>query len=334
MRFKTIFPIINKPIIFSLVIVFVLMTVSRTVETLPRRVNKLLIFYSNGKHGIVYTFDRPDTYISSHGGPTVIVRVRLLKRWFIDERGSLYGKDLKATEPNSTSKRLAGAPFSAKYDSVNIGLTGSYVGRNREAPVSPLEKTSRRQMVDLPNRTTILPPVKPKLAEHSSSTQSKNTSIPSQHKNSRNVEATPSVRPIWLFPTTLKRIARYEKPINLYAEKYKLEPNLLKAVIYVESSGNPDAASNKGAKGLMQLTDDTAEDMNVQNVFDPMQNIEGGAKYLRQQLNTFQNNLSLALAAYNSGPGHVKRKVFFRETKKYVKKVLAVKKSLSVDAQR
>ena len=312
MRFKTIFPI-NKPIIFSLAVVFVLLTASQAVDARPRRINKLLIIYNNGKNSIVYTLDKPNTYISSHGGPAVIKQVRLLKRWFIDDRGSLYGKNLRATEPNTKdstpkiSARTSSTAKNPKPQSQNI-LT---VPRHKNSPLKSSESTNTLQLTK-------------------DAHQPKDTSTIVASKTP-SVGTTPSARPIVLSPTILKRIARYEKSINLYAQKYKLEPNLLKAVVYVESSGNPYAVSNKGAKGLMQLMDETAKDMNVQNVFNPIQNIEGGAKYLRQQLNTFQNNLSLALAAYNSGPRHVKQKVIFQETKKYVKKVFAVEKALSLE---
>jgi len=365
MRFKTIFPI-NKPIIFSLAVVFVLLTASQAVDARPRRINKLLIIYNNGKNSIVYTLDKPNTYISSHGGPAVIKQVRLLKRWFIDDRGSLYGKNLRATEPNTKdstpkiSARTSSTAKNSKPQSQNI-LT---VPRHKNSPLKSSESTNTLQLT----KDTRQPKNTPTIVADTPSTtkgskpQSQNTLTVPRHKNSPlkssestntlqltkdahqpkdtstivasktpSVGTTPSARPIVLSPTILKRIARYEKSINLYAQKYKLEPNLLKAVVYVESSGNPYAVSNKGAKGLMQLMDETAKDMNVQNVFNPIQNIEGGAKYLRQQLNTFQNNLSLALAAYNSGPRHVKQKVIFQETKKYVKKVFAVEKALSLE---
>jgi len=365
MCFKTILPI-NKPIIFCLVIVFVSLMASQKVDARPRRVNKLLIIYNNGKQGIAYTVDRPTTYISSHGGPAVIKRVRLLKSWFIDDCGSLYGKNLKTTEPNakahSTPKTLAQTPSTtnnSKSQSQNTLVTP----RHKNLPPKSSESTlgaKRRSKAAMPGSQLTKDANQPKdtstvvrshrLPKPSESTpgakrlglsseayrnqgkaafpSSQLTKDANQSKDTSTIVASKTLSK--LSPAILKRIARYEKSINLYAKKYKLEPNLLKAVIYVESSGNPDAVSNKGAKGLMQLMDDTAEDMNVKNVFNPIQNIEGGAKYLRQQLNTFQNNLSLALAAYNSGPRHVKRKVFFRETKKYVKKVIAVKMALSL----
>ncbi len=114
--------------------------------------------------------------------------------------------------------------------------------------------------------------------------------------------------------------------ITKVAKRTKLSPELLHAVIQAESAYNPKAKSHAGAMGLMQLMPATAERMGVSNVWDPKQNIEGGAKYLRLLLNMFRNNLSLALAAYNAGEGAVKKygnKIPpYPETQNYVRKVI------------
>ncbi len=114
--------------------------------------------------------------------------------------------------------------------------------------------------------------------------------------------------------------------INKTAKNTKLSPELLHAVIQAESAYNPKAKSHAGAIGLMQLMPATAERMGVSNIWDPRQNIEGGAKYLRMLLDMFRNNLSLALAAYNAGEGAVKKygnKIPpYPETVDYVRKVI------------
>ena len=110
------------------------------------------------------------------------------------------------------------------------------------------------------------------------------------------------------------------------AAKYALDPNLVAAVIWAESSGDPKAVSTKGASGLMQLMPGTARDMGVSNVLDPSQNIDGGSRYLREMLDRHDGDLSLALAAYNAGPEAVKQvwrhSAPIEETKGYVGKVM------------
>ena len=112
--------------------------------------------------------------------------------------------------------------------------------------------------------------------------------------------------------------------IRRHATSYQLEEALVKAVIKVESDYQPRVVSRKGAQGLMQLIPQTAKDLKVSNPFDPYENIRGGSEYLRMMLDLFNNDVELALAAYNSGPSTVKRYGGippYDETQKYVKKV-------------
>lgn len=110
------------------------------------------------------------------------------------------------------------------------------------------------------------------------------------------------------------------------AAKYNLDTKLLSAVAEVESGGNPDAVSGAGAIGVMQLMPDTAKALGV-NPYDTKENIEGGAKYLRQMLDTFGGDVSKALAAYNAGPNAVKSYGGippYAETQNYVNSVLDI----------
>jgi len=116
----------------------------------------------------------------------------------------------------------------------------------------------------------------------------------------------------------------YEPFILEAAALYGLDPSLIRAVIQTESAFDATAISPVGAMGLMQLMPDLAEELGVDDPFDPRQNINAGARYLRQLLTAHKGNLPLALASYNAGPGNVARYRAippFKETRDYVKRV-------------
>ncbi|MGE5479060.1 MAG: transglycosylase SLT domain-containing protein [Chloroflexota bacterium] len=120
------------------------------------------------------------------------------------------------------------------------------------------------------------------------------------------------------------RLERYEDIIKSAAARHDVPKALIKAVISAESAGRSDAKSPVGAKGLMQLMDGTARELGVRNSFDPAQNIDGGAKYLKKLLNKFNGRLDHAVAAYNAGPGAVEKYGGlppYKETMAYVARV-------------
>ena len=118
---------------------------------------------------------------------------------------------------------------------------------------------------------------------------------------------------------------QYADTISKAASTYNVPEKLLASIIKQESNFKSNAVSSAGATGLMQLMPSTAKYLGVKDATDPEQNIMGGAKYLRKMLDQFDNNVSLALAAYNAGPGNVKKYDGippFKETQNYVKKVM------------
>ncbi len=110
-----------------------------------------------------------------------------------------------------------------------------------------------------------------------------------------------------------------------YSRAHNLSPALIKAIIRAESNGNRFAISRKGAMGMMQLMPFTSKRLKVNDPYDPVENIEGGVKYIKELLGTFGGNVAYAVAAYNAGPAAVRKYGGippYQETRTYVKRVM------------
>lgn len=127
---------------------------------------------------------------------------------------------------------------------------------------------------------------------------------------------------------TSSRAAAFDPLIQEHARTHRVSPDLVRAVIQIESGFNPRAVSPKGAMGLMQLMPATATEFGVMDPFEPRENIRAGVAYLRRLLDRYDHNVELALAAYNAGPGavdrHGQRIPPYRETRDYVRKIKSV----------
>ena len=141
-------------------------------------------------------------------------------------------------------------------------------------------------------------------------------------------EANSAPRPTRTWMPTEADIRRYQAIVEAAARSHGVDTALVHAVISAESGYNPNAVSRRGASGLMQLMPDTARRYGVRNLFDPVENIQGGVRYLKDLLAMFNGNMELALAGYNAGENAViragNRIPPYAETAAYVPKVIDI----------
>ena len=133
-------------------------------------------------------------------------------------------------------------------------------------------------------------------------------------------------------PVRVSSNAGYSSLVQTYAAKNNLDPSLVQAVIQTESGGDPKAVSSAGAMGLMQLMPSNVKDAGITDPFDPEQNIAAGTQQLSGLMQQYHGDLDLALAAYNAGPGNVRKYGGvppFEETQNYIRKVRAAMQSMA-----
>jgi soluble lytic murein transglycosylase-like protein len=155
-----------------------------------------------------------------------------------------------------------------------------------------------------------------------------------EETNGANSAGIGSTDAIGSVPENISYKGDFNDIIDYTAKKYNISSSIIKAVIKAESNFNPNVVSSAGAMGLMQLMPGTARALGVDNAYDPIQNIEGGVKYLKEMLEKFGGNLELSLAAYNAGPGNVVKYGGippFQETQNYVKKIMGYLKNRTFD---
>lgn len=125
---------------------------------------------------------------------------------------------------------------------------------------------------------------------------------------------------------TADKQGNFAQIIKAISERYQVDPDLVQAVVKAESNFDARAVSPAGAEGLMQLMPETAESLGVSNAFDPVENVDGGVRYLRMLLSQFGGDVELALAGYNAGPGAVAEHGGvppYEETQAYVQRVMS-----------
>lgn len=203
--------------------------------------------------------------------------------------------------PGFTAALLAGAALLGQAGGAMADIYG-YVDEHGVAHLSNVPLDHRYYLFKKESRATLLPGVNTIIAE---------APVPAPR---RTTHVNPANR------------KQYTPLISTVAKELKLDAALLHALITVESGYDPKARSPKGAMGLMQLMPDTARRYAVANVWDPGENLRGGARYLRDLLAMFDDNLSLALAAYNAGEKAVvqygNKIPPYPETRSYVPRVL------------
>jgi soluble lytic murein transglycosylase-like protein len=224
---------------------------------------------------------------------------------------------LRAADGDGSSEKITATDEHGRTIYVNDSVAAS-PAHHAEAPESP-----RRTLMYWSSKENRWKPVPPANAASMRAARSAAAEVSqyigresSQSANAKIVAANST--------GTAAKSVDVDAAIEEAAARHNVDPNLVRAVVKVESNFNPNAVSRKGAMGLMQLMPSTARKLNVKNPFDPEQNVDAGVRHLKQLLESYGGDIKLTLAAYNAGAGAVARSSGvprFAETQNYVRRI-------------
>jgi len=307
-----------------------------------KRVYKFRVIDHRGNKWVEYSTIDPMLYVRVNGGFNIIRQVLILDYWHIKVNSSLYCQNIeniKHWQPkdytirdvfgdDATEKKITPPDieekiprFSDASDNQRKNRKEELASQNSDSLPSKYSKylATREYKAIIPFQTK-----QEEIVQSENLVDNKKSKDRIHQKLQKMIQKKELTKISYLNQTVINKIRNYDSLITKAAKENNLEQNLLRALVYVESGGNRLAISHKKAMGLTQLTYPTAKEMNVRNVFDPEQNLMGGAKYLSIQIKAFGNQRD-ALAAYNAGPDRVNSKNLPAETKNYIDRVLYIK---------
>jgi membrane-bound lytic murein transglycosylase B len=229
---------------------------------------------------------------------------------------------VRAAEGDGPSEKIAATKITATDEH------GRTIYVNETIPASPAHHTEtpespRRTLMYWSSKENRWKPVPPPNAAAMQAARSAAAEVNEYLGHESNQSATAKIVAA-NFHGTAATPGDVDSAITQAAARHNVDPNLVRAVVKVESNFNPNAVSRKGAMGLMQLMPSTARQLKVKNPFDPEQNVDAGVRHLKELLESYDGDIKLTLAAYNAGAGAVARSSgvpHYAETQNYVRRI-------------